>query len=45
MTEPRQDFPSDPPLSRLYRQFATDEPSPAIDERILAAAKAALGAG
>lgn len=45
MTEPRQDFPSDPPLSRLYRQFATDEPTPAIDERILAAAKAALGAG
>jgi len=44
MTEP-QDFPSDPPLSRLYRQFATDEPSPAIDERILAAAKAALGPG
>ncbi|MER2625814.1 MAG: hypothetical protein ABTS22_18000 [Accumulibacter sp.] len=45
MTEPLQDFPSDPPLSRLYRQFATDEPSQAIDERILAAAKAALGAG
>lgn len=45
MTEPLPDFPSDPPLSRLYRQFATDEPSQAIDERILAAAKAALGAG
>ena len=40
MTEPLPDFPSDPPLSRLYRQFATDEPSQAIDERILAAAKA-----
>jgi hypothetical protein len=42
MTEPRQDSPSDPEVSRLYRQHSTDEPSSAVDQRILAAARAAL---
>jgi hypothetical protein len=42
MTEPRPDSPSDPEISRLYRQHSTDEPSPAVDQRILAAARAAL---
>ena len=42
MTEPHQDSPSDPQLSRFYREYATDEPSSAADERILAAARAAL---
>lgn len=42
MTEPRQDSPSDPQLSRLYRQYSTGEPSNAVDERILAAARAAV---
>ncbi|MBK7675319.1 MAG: hypothetical protein IPJ27_11480 [Candidatus Accumulibacter sp.] len=42
MTEPRPDSPSDPEVSRLYRQHSTDEPSPAVDQRILAAARAAL---
>jgi hypothetical protein len=42
MTEPRQDWPSDPEVSRLYRQHSTDEPSSVADQRILAAARAAL---
>lgn len=42
MTEPRPDSPSDPEVSRLYRQHSTDGPSPAVDQRILAAARAAL---
>ncbi len=47
MTEPRherQDTPSDPPLSRLYREHAQDEPSAAVDQRILAAARQAAAA-
>ena len=42
MTEHSQDSPSDPQLSRLYREYATEQPSRATDERILAAARAAL---
>lgn len=43
MTEPNQDSPGDPQLSSLYRRDATDEPSKAVDARILAAARVALG--
>jgi hypothetical protein len=39
MTEPRQDTPNDPQLSRLYREQAQDEPSATMDQRILAAAR------
>lgn len=42
MTEPPQESPTDPEVSRLYRQQATAEPSAAIDQRILSAARAAL---
>ena len=42
MTEPRQDTPGDPQLSHLYREHAQDEPSAAIDQRILAAAQQAV---
>ena len=42
MTERPEDSPSDPQLSRLYREHATEQPSRATDERILAAARAAL---
>ncbi len=42
MTDPHQDSPSDPQLSRFYREYATDEPSSAADERILAVARSAL---
>jgi len=42
MTEPRQDFPTDPQLSRLYREHAVDEPADIIDQRILAAARQAV---
>jgi hypothetical protein len=42
MSEPRQDSPTDPQLSRLYRQYSTSEPSHAADERILLAARAAV---
>ena len=49
MTEPHHDLPgapSDLPLvdgriSRLYRQYATAEPPAAVDQHILAAARAA----
>ena len=43
MTEPRQDQtidpPTDPQLARLYREHAHAEPSAAIDQHILAAAR------
>jgi hypothetical protein len=42
MTQPRQDTPNDPQLSRLYREQAQDEPSAAMDQRILAAARQAV---
>lgn len=42
MTEPRQDLPTDPQLSRLYRERAVDEPADVIDQRILAAARQAV---
>ncbi|HPT50663.1 MAG TPA: hypothetical protein PLS67_06910 [Accumulibacter sp.] len=42
MTEPRQDLPTDPPLSRLYRQLATAEPPAAVDQHLLAVAHAAI---
>jgi hypothetical protein len=42
MTEPRQDTPNDPQLSRLCREQAQDEPSAAMDQRILAAARQAV---
>lgn len=45
MTEPRQDIPNDPPLSRLYREQALAEPSSAVDEHILAAARQAAATG
>ena len=45
MTEPRQDIPNEPLLSRLYREQALAEPSPAVDERILAAARQAATTG
>jgi hypothetical protein len=44
MTEPRQDTPNDPQLSRLYREQPQDEPSAAMDQRILAAARQAVAA-
>ncbi len=44
MTEPRQDLPTDPPLSRLYRDHAVDEPTDAVDQTILAAARQAVAA-
>jgi hypothetical protein len=43
MTEPDDGTPDEPQLSRLYRQFSTNEPSNALDQHILAAAQAALG--
>ena len=42
MTEPRQDIPNDPQLSRLYREQTPDEPSAAMDQRILSAARQAV---
>jgi hypothetical protein len=45
MTEPRQDIPNDPLLSRLYREQALAEPSSAVDEHILAAARQATTTG
>lgn len=42
MTDPRQDLPTDPPLSRLYRQLATAEPPVAVDQHLLAVAHAAI---
>lgn len=42
MTEPRQDLPTDPQLSRLYREHAVDEPADIIDQRILSAARQAV---
>ena len=45
MTEPRQDIPNDPLLSRLYREQALAEPSSAVDEHILAAARQAATTG
>lgn len=44
MTEPRQDLPTDPQVSRLYREHAQDEPSAAIDQKILARARQAVAA-
>ena len=42
MSAPRHDLPTDPPLSRLYREQALAEPSAAVDQRVLAAARQAL---
>ena len=42
MTEPSQDLPTDPQLSRLYREHALDEPAGIIDQRILSAARQAV---
>lgn len=42
MTEPRQDLPTDPQVSRLYREHAQAEPSAAIDQHILARARQAV---
>ncbi|WP_300451969.1 hypothetical protein [Accumulibacter sp.] len=42
MSEPLRDSPRDPKLSALYRQFSVAEPSAALDQRVLAAARAAL---
>lgn len=42
MSEPLRDSPSDPQLSALYRKFSAAEPSAALDQRVLAAARAAL---
>ncbi|EXI65532.1 MAG: hypothetical protein AW07_04693 [Candidatus Accumulibacter sp. SK-11] len=44
MSELQQDFHGDPQVSALYREHAHDEPSAAVDERILAAARAAVSA-
>jgi len=44
MTEPRQDLPTDPQVSRLYREHAQAEPSAAIDQTILARARQAVTA-
>jgi hypothetical protein len=44
MTEPRQDLPTDPQVSRLYREHAQAEPSDAIDQRVLARARQAVSA-
>lgn len=44
MTEPRQDLPDDPQVSRLYREHAQAEPSAAIDQNILAQARQAVAA-
>lgn len=44
MSAPRHDLPTDPPLSRLYRQQALAEPSAAVDQRVLAVARQALAA-
>ena len=44
MTEPRQDLPTDPQVSRLYREHAQAEPSAAIDQHILARARQAVTA-
>ena len=44
MTEPRQDLPTDPQVSRLYREHAQAEPSAAIDQNILARARQAVTA-
>lgn len=42
MSELLQDSPRDPQVSRLYREFSTAEPSAALDQRVLAAARTAL---
>lgn len=42
MTEPRQHQTNDPQLSGLYREHALAEPTTAIDQRILAAARQAV---
>ncbi len=44
MTEPRQDLPNDPQISRLYREHAQAEPSAGIDQIILAQARQAVTA-
>ncbi|MBL8415456.1 MAG: hypothetical protein JNM42_13545 [Propionivibrio sp.] len=44
MTEPRQDLPTDPQVSRLYREHAQAEPSAAIDQDILERARQAVTA-
>lgn len=44
MTEPRQDLPTDPQLSRLYRDHAVEEPTDAVDQNILSAARQAVAA-
>lgn len=42
MSERHTDIPEDPQVSALYREHARDEPSAAVDEHILAAARAAV---
>lgn len=44
MSAPRQDLPTDPQVSRLYREHAQAEPSDAIDQHILARARQAVTA-
>ena len=41
MTEPRQDMPNDPQLSKIYREQGSALPSDALDQRILAFARQA----
>ncbi|MCM8624476.1 hypothetical protein [Accumulibacter sp.] len=42
MSDPSIEMPHDPQVSGLYRRYATDEPSAAVDRRILALAHAAV---
>ena len=42
MTEPRQDMPNDPQLSKIYREQGSALPSDALDQRILAFARQAV---
>ena len=45
MTEPRQELPTDPQLSRLYHEHVVDEPADAIDQRIIFLARQAVSSG
>lgn len=42
MTEPRQDLPTDPQLSRLYYEHVVDEPADVIDQSIISVARQAV---
>ncbi|MBL8396414.1 MAG: hypothetical protein JNK99_17000 [Candidatus Accumulibacter sp.] len=42
MNEVHEDSPKDPQVSEFYRKHATEQPSTAVDERILAAARVAV---